>query len=105
VKSGAQAKKMEVIYAETLETAEIVVTIGDSIRGEDWARTQYPDDLRMQDSRAGLYACFLAAKRARLAATEGDWLDWLDAVTMPEDEHPGDGPDDSGESAGPRSDA
>ena len=86
VAGGAQARKVTMIYAADERTEEIIVTIGDSIRGEDWAAKQYPDDVEQREARGGLYAVYLAARRAGLAGTDGDWLEWLDLVTMPDDE-------------------
>lgn len=83
---AGQAKKIDIIYVDTMENDAIVVTIGDTIRGADWARKEYPDEDERQESRGGMYAVFLAAKRAGKPHTQGGWLDWLDIVTMPEDE-------------------
>lgn len=98
------ARKVTLIYAEGERPEEIIVTIGDSIRGEDWAAKQYPDDVEAREARGGLYAVYLAARRCRLPGTEGEWLDWLDLVTMPDEEQPA-APAAPGESQGPSSEA
>jgi hypothetical protein len=84
---AAQARKIDVIYAETGETVTLVATIGDAIRGEDWARKQYPDDPATQEDRGNIYAIYLAAKRNKLLGSSGDWLEWLDQVTFPDAEY------------------
>ena len=101
---GVQANRMKIVYVESDEVRDIVVTVGDAIRGQDWARGEYKDDAILQDARSNMYACFLAAKRARLPHTEGTWLDWLDHVTIPDDA-PGAGETAEGEADGPSSDA
>lgn len=82
----AGAKLLKVIYEDTLDEADVLITIGDSLRAQDWAEGEYPDDVKKQDTRGGLYAVFLAAKRAKLPHTDGEWMDWMDRVTIPEDE-------------------
>ena len=106
--SGAQAKKIDVIDVATMEVTSLVVTIGDTIRGQDWARKEYTEDYQSQAERGGLYSCFLAAKRARLPRTDGTWLDWLDGVTMPESDDEDEAVEEAptaGESEGPSSEA
>jgi hypothetical protein len=100
-----QAKQVEIIYVEDMTEAKVVVTIGDTLRGQDWAREQYPDDFDAQEGRGGMYALFLAARRQRLPHTDGAWLDWLDVVTMPiDDDEAAAGEEISpGESQGPPS--
>lgn len=99
---AAQATKLDIIYADSGETVAVVVTLGDSIRGQDWALVQYPDDPQMQDERGGMYSIALAAKRQHLRGSEGDWLDFLDLVTIPDDGAPAETPE-AGESDGPPS--
>jgi hypothetical protein len=97
-----QAQKIDLIYVDTGEATALVVTIGDSVRGQDWARSEYPDAIEMQEQRGGLYAIYLAAKRLRAPHTEGDWMAWLDFIVPPtgEDEVEQQG---VGEAAGPPS--
>ena len=108
------AKLIPVIYADSQETVDVLVTLGDSIRSGDWAEDEYPYPERPElgselsdaevefrkelyrdkiaeveakrEWRAGLYACHLGAKRAGLRGSELGWLEWLDLVTMPQDE-------------------
>ena len=86
---GANTRKIDVIYLDTMEERSLVVTLGDSIRGQDWARGEYPNDQQLQDERGSMYAVFLSAKRARAPHTDATWLDWLDLVTIPDDEEAG----------------
>ena len=102
---GGQAKKIDVIYVDTMETMPIVVTLGDSIRGQDWARTEYPDNEGLQEERGGMHAVYLAAKRVSAPHTSGMWLDWLDFVTIPDDEDDKSEALAEGESDGPSSEA
>lgn len=109
------AKLLEVVYVDTEECVPVLVTIGDSVRGVDWAEKQYPyptkPDLsagitalegefnrqeyreaknaidEKREGHGGLYAIFLGAQRCKLRGSEsGDWLEWLSCVTMPDDE-------------------
>lgn len=97
------ATLLKVVYVDTGDEASILITIGDSIRAQDWARGEYQDDITLQEQRAGMYACFLGAKRGNLPHTDGDWLAWLDVVTMPDvDVEEGD-EQEPGEAEGPQS--
>lgn len=117
------AKLIPVIYADSQEIVDVLVTLGDSIRSGDWAEDEYPYPERPElgselsdaevefrkelyrdkiaeveakrEWRAGLYACHLGARRAGLPGSELGWLEWLDLVTMPQDET-----DDAGAQAG-----
>ena len=83
---GNGARIVKVIYVTDQEQRDFLVSIGDTVRAQDWAEGQYPDNPRKAEERAGLYACFLGAKRKGLPGTDGDYLEWLDQVTMPDDE-------------------
>lgn len=126
------AKLFRVIYADTKEPVDILVTLGDTIRAENWAEKEYPyppkpdlsaglspdeidfnrEEYREEKSAvderrewcSGLYAVYLGAKRAGKPGAEGDWLDWLALVTMPDDEG-GTEASDEGEADGSQSDA
>lgn len=98
----SRAQVLEVIYVESGDSKPVLVTIGDTVRAQDWARDQYPDDLTLQEQRAGLYAVYLGAKRAGLPGTGLGWLEWLDQVTIPDDETEDETPE-PGESEGPPS--
>ena len=100
---GANTRKIDVIYVDTMEERSLVVTLGDSIRGQDWARGEYADDKELQEERGGMYGVFLAAKRAGAPHTGGTWLEWLDVVTMPDDEEDTAEAPAEGESDGPSS--
>jgi len=100
---AGEAKKIDVIYVDTMETHGLVVTLGDSIRGQDWARKEYADDAGLQEERGGMYAIYLAAKRAGAPHTGGTWLDWLDFVTVPDAEEDKPEAPAEGESDGPPS--
>lgn len=83
----AGAQLLKIIYVDNPEVdVPVLVSIGDTVRAQDWAKTEYPDDLKLQDERAGLYAVYLGAKRAGLEGTKDGWLEWLDIVTIPDDE-------------------
>ena len=127
------AKLMEVVYLDTQERAEVLVGIGDAVRGVDWAAKEYPlperpafgSDLtqaevkfnvaeyrkakaaveQMREDRSALYAVFLGAERGKLRGADAGWLDWLSMVTMPDDASPDDLAEapETGESAGPPS--
>ena len=56
---AAKTKQIDVIYVETMATVALLVTLGDSIRGQDWARGEYPNDQQLQDERGSMYAVFL----------------------------------------------
>jgi hypothetical protein len=129
--SGAHL--FEVIYTDTEERVAVLVGVGDTIIAQDWAEAEYPypprpvlgditpaeiefnlaeyryDKARIEakrEERAGLYACFLGAKRGKLRAADEGWMEWLSLVTMPDDEDDeGDEAEASavGESAGPPS--
>ena len=126
------AKLLEVVYLDTQERETVLVGIGDTIRGADWAEQEYPLPPRpvfgseltldetefnvaeyraakaavelLRDERGALYAVYLGAERGRLRGTESGWLGWLSQVTMPDDDEPAEAPE-VGESAGPPSEA
>lgn len=99
------AKLLEIIYADTQETAAVMVTIGDTVRAQDWARENYPNDLELQEQRAGLYAVYLGARRQNLPGASGEWLEWLDMVTIPDDEEEAEEDSTPGECAAPPSES
>lgn len=109
------AKLLEIIYVDTEDQVDVLVTIGDSIRATEWAETEYPYpdrpdlstaglspaeiDFRIaeyrqakydmdekREWRSGLYAVYLGAKRAALRGSELGWIEWLSLVTMPQDD-------------------
>jgi len=128
---GKGAKLFEVIYLDTQEATPVLVGIGAGIQAIDWAEKQHPyppkPDLKeglslaesefnieeyraekravdeTREARAGLYAVFLGAERAKMRGTEAGWLEWLSMVTVPdEDEDEAEAPT-AGEAAGPPS--
>jgi len=127
--SGAHL--FEVIYTDSEERVAVLVGVGDTIIAQDWAEAEYPypprpvltgdispaeiefnvaeyrdDKARVEakrEERAGLYACFLGAKRGKLRAADEGWMDWLSLVTMPDDEADEAEASAVGESAGPPS--
>lgn len=108
---GHGAKLIEVVYADTEESAAVLIGIGDTIVASRWARDEVADPERPdlseglsaaelefnrdeyrdaklaaeeeRENLAGLYAIFLGAERARLRGTELGWLEWLRMVTIP----------------------
>jgi hypothetical protein len=128
---GKGTTLFEVIYTDTQERVPVLLGIGDTIRATDWAEKQYPyppkPDLKeglslaesdfnreeyreakaavdeLRDNRAGLYAVFLAAQRGKLRGSEAGWQEWLDMVTMPDDDTDVAEDPAVGESAGPPS--
>lgn len=109
------AKILEIIYVDTQDPVDVLVSIGDSIRATEWAEKEYPYpekpdlsgaglsaseiDFRIteyrqakwdidakREWRSGLYAVHLGAKRAGLRGSELSWVDWLSLVTMPQDD-------------------
>ena len=129
------AKLFEVIYLDTQESVPVLVGIGDTIRATAWAEKEYPfppkpdlsadlteaqlefnrEEYREQkfavmqqrENHGGLYAVYLGARRGNLrGAGEGDWVDWLSMVTMPDDEDDEPATETAvGESNGPSSEA
>lgn len=125
------AKLFEIIYVDTLERVPVLVGVGDTIVAQDWVEREYsyppkPDlsgleaaqvDLerddysdakyrvdRKREERAGLYAVYLGAKRAKLRGADEDWIEWLSLVTMPDDDDsPAAEEPAAGESNGPSS--
>ena len=102
---GISSREIFVIYVDTLEERAIVVTLGDSIRAQDWARSEYPDDEALRAERSGMYGVFLAARRSGEPHTNGTWVDWLDLVTLPDDDEDEDAAGAEGDSDGPPSEA
>ena len=126
------AKLFEVVYVDNQERTPVLVGIGDTIRATDWAEKEYPfppkpdlheglslaeiefnrEDYReakfavnaTREHRAGLYAVYLGAARGKLRGTELGWQEWLDVVTMPDDDDEAEAPAE-GESQGPSSEA
>jgi len=99
----ANVERIKVVYVDGEEVCEVLVTLGDTVRAQDWAEKEYKDaSQRRKDERAGFYAVYLAAKRQHLKDTGLDWLEWLDRVTIEDDgeEHTETEP---GESDGPQS--
>lgn len=101
----AKVRVIRVIYVEDQSAHDVLVTIGDSVRAQDWAEEQYPDDIAKQEARGGLYGVYLAAKRQKLPSSHLDWLEWLDLVTVEDDEAEDTDtePLETGESGGPAS--
>lgn len=101
----AKVKVIPVIYVEDESVQNVIMTIGDGVRAQDWAEEQYPDDIAKQEARGGLYGVYLAAKRQKLPGTHLDWMEWLDLVTMEDDEAEDTDtePLETGESEGPAS--
>lgn len=126
------AKLFEVVYLDTQEAVPVLVGIGAAIQATDWAEKEYPYPARpdlsesrnaaevefnleeyreekravdeMRESRASMYAVFLGAERGKLRGAEAGWLEWLSAVTVPDDdEDPEPEAPTVGEAAGPLS--
>lgn len=110
---NVRVRLLKIVYAEgdlnNLTTKDVLVSIGDSLRAQDWAQKEFPEDKAMQEERAGLYGVYLAAKRQSLPHTaEGTYLDWLDHVTVEDDEADVDTDAEAaepGESSAPQSDS
>ena len=126
------ATLVEVIYNDSEEHVPVLVGIGDTIVATDWAEEEYPFpskpvlrglepaeaefekelfrdavariDVKRED-RSGLYACYLGALRGKLRGSELGWVEWLQMVTIPQDEEAGEPDEDRepGESDGPSS--
>lgn len=111
---------------------ELLVTLGDSLQAQQWAKKEYPfppaprftqdtvpaqadfdlaeyreakAEVREQrDNMAGLYSFYLAARRAHEPAADGEFMEFMSAMTMPEDETAEDEPTpEPGESLAPPS--
>lgn len=125
------ATLVEVIYNDTEEHVPVLVGIGDTIVATDWAEEEYPFppkpvlkglepaeaefekelfrdavarvDVKRED-RSGLYACYLGALRGKLRGSELGWVEWLQMVTIPQDDEAEPDEDrEPGESDGPSS--
>ena len=57
-----------------------------------------------REDRSGLYACYLGALRGKLRGSELGWVEWLQMVTIPQDDEAEPDEDrEPGESDGPSS--
>lgn len=121
---------VRVIYLDSDEEVDVLCGLGDMIIATDWAETEYPYppkpelpdalsisevDFRIEEyrnekaavdgkreHRAGLYGCWLGAKRMGLRGTELGWEQWLQRVTVPAaDDKAADEDAAEGESDGP----